>query len=230
MNKKALALSVGLFLSLFCIRAAAQVEQTYGDVVADEAAYVEELNAYFMSAEAKNPRMSSVLRNVANGTDPTTHIIILEYADYAGWEVSMDAAYKSKDFAKMQRRAAAVAKGNSETLYLRVADNGKSWKESDYIFAMGVDVSEDEAFVKAVKEYMNSGLGKKAPGALRLLDARAGSDSGYVMAFSAPTFVAGNKFLDEHAGSKDMEDLIAKIGKISKPTGSSIYKVIKIWK
>jgi hypothetical protein len=232
MNRNALTLSFGLLLSLFSINAAAQVEQVYGDIVTDEASYLEELNAWMTSADARNPRprMACVLRSVVNGSDPTTHGIILDFADYANWEASMDAAYKSKDFANMSRRAAAFSKGNSETLYLRVADNGKSWNEGDYIFVMSIDVSADEPFIKAVKEYMNSSLGKKAPGALRLLNARAGSDSDYIVAFSAPTFVAGNKFMDEHSGSKDMQDLVAKIGTISKPTSSSIYKVIKVWK
>ena len=234
MNRKNLALLVALFLSLFCVQAGAQVEQVYGDIVTDEAVYLEELNAWMTSADAKNslPRTACVLRSMVNGSDPTTHGIVLDYADYANWEASMNAADKSKDFASMLRRTAPVAKGNSETLYLRVADNGKTWREGDYIFVIGVNVDDgaDEAYVKATKEYLNTDLAKKAPGFIRLLEARAGSDSDYAIAFSAPTFVAVNKFLDEHSGTKAMEDFIAKVGKISKPTGSSIYKVIKVWK
>lgn len=233
MNGKSLALLVGLFLSLFSIQAAAQVEQVYGDIVTDEAAYLEELNAWMTSPDAKKsrPRSTCVLRSEVNGSDPTTHGIVLDFADYANWEASMNATEKSKDFANMLRRNAPVAKGNSETLYLRVADNGKTWKEGDYIFVIGVDVDAgaDEAYLKATKEYLNTDLAKKAPGFIRLLEARAGSDSGYIIAFSGPTFVAVNKFLDDHSGNKAMEDFLAKVGKISKPTGSSIYKVIKVW-
>ena len=234
MNRKHLALLVALFLSLFCVQAGAQVEQIYEDIVTDEAVYLEELNAWMTSADAKNPRPRStcVLRLIVNGTDPTTHIIVLELGDYANWEAVMEATDKSKDFASMLRRTAPIAKGNSEALYLRVADNGKNWKEGDYSLAIGVnvDAGADEVYVKAAKEYLNTDLAKKAPGFIHVLEARAGSDPGYVWAFSAPTFVALNKFLDEHSGNKAMEDFLAKVGKISKPTGSSISKVIKVWK
>ncbi len=234
MNGKILSLSVGLLLTLFCIQATAQVEQIYEDIVTDEAAYLEELNAWMTSADAKNPRPRStaVLRHMVNGTDPATHLIVLDLGDYANWQAVMEATDKSKDFASMLRRTAPVAKGNSESLYMRVADNGKSWNEGDYIIAIGVTIEPgaDEAYVKATKEYLNTDLAKKAPGFIHVLEARAGSDIGYVWAFSAPTFVALNKFLDEHSGNKAMVDFLAKVGKISKPTGSTISKVIKVWK
>lgn len=232
MNRKALALSFVLFISLFCMNATAQVEQVYASIVNDEAAFVEELDAWFTSPDAKNPRTASLLRVVVNGDSEITHNLVLDYADYDSWDASMDAAYKSSNFAKAQRRISGFTTGNIESLYLRVTDNGKSWKEGDYIFTISVEVSTgaDEAYVKAISEYMNTNLAKKAPGLIRLLASRAGVDNTHLLIFTAPTFAAVNKFLDAHSGSKEMEDFMSKVGKISNPTDRSIHRVIKVWK
>lgn len=232
MNKKALALFFGFLLCLFCTQATAQVEQVYSNIVTDEAAFVEELDAWFKSPDAINPPKISLLRTVVNGESAITHSLILDYADYESWDASMDAAYKSNDFAKMQRRGSGIASGNIESLNLYVTDNGGSFKEGDYIFAIDVEVSEgaDEAYIKAINEYMETDLAKEAPGLIRLLANRAGSDSDYLVIFSAPTFAAVNKFLDAHSGTKEMEDFISKVGEISEATGSGIYRVIKVWK
>jgi|GEM_PF-1501133 len=233
MNKKALVLLFGLFFTLFCIGASAQVEQVYSSVVTDEAAVVEEFDAWFSSEEAINPRTASLLSVQVNGTDATTHNLVLDYADYASWQTSMDAATKSKDFAKLERRIPRFYTGSGEALYVRIADNGKSFKEGDYIFVIAVKVKDgkDEAYIKAFNNYMNSALAKKSPGFVRLLAARAGAeDFSHLAVFSAPTFAALNEFLDSHSGTQEMIDFMAKVGDISTGIGSSIHKVIKVWK
>jgi hypothetical protein len=232
MNKKVLALFSGLFLCVFCTSATAQVEQVYSNIVTDETAFVEELDAWFKSPDVKNPQTISLLRTVVNGESAITHNLVLDYADYDKWDASMDAAYKSNDFAKMQRRLSGVATGNIEALYLLVTDNGRSAEEGDYIFVVAVEVATggDEAYVAAINEYMNTDLAKKAPGFIRLLACRAGADYTHLVIFSAPTFAAVNKFLDAHSGSKEMEDFVSKVEGISNATGTSIHKVIKVWK
>ena len=65
--------------------------------------------------------------------------------------------------------------------------------------------------VKAFNEYMNTALAKKAPGLIRLLASRAGSESSHLVIFSAPSFAALNEFLDAHSGAKEMEDFLSKV-------------------
>lgn len=232
MNKQALAISLVLFFFLFCISATAQVEQVYSDIVTDEAAFLDEVDAWFSSPEAKNPRIATLLSNVVNGSDASTHTLVLDYPDYAAWQTSMDAANASKDFAKFLRRSSAVATGSSEALNLHVADNGKSWKEGDYIYAIGVDVKDGAggAYAKAFNEYMNTALAKKAPGLIRLLASRAGSESSHLVIFSAPSFASLNEFLDAHSDAKEMQDFLSKVEGISTGTGAGVYKVMRVWK
>ena len=232
MNRRALALAFALFFSLFCMNATAQVEQVFSSTVNDEAALVEEMNAWLSSNDAKDGQTTTLLANVVNGDDSSTHYVVLDFPDYAKWQTHMDRTAKSGDFAKYQRRTSPLESGTGEGLYLRVTDNGKSWNAGDYLFVISVRVNTEagKAYIAAFNEYVNSGLGKKAPGLIRLLAVRAGADNTHTVIISASTFVALNKFLDDNSGSAEMSVFLQKVGAISAPTGSSILRVVKVWK
>ena len=232
MNRKVFTLLLVCLFSLFCMQATAQVEYVFSSTVTDEGVVVEAYDAWFASKDARHGQTAILLSSVFNGESAATHTVILDFPDYASLEKAMNATAVSGDFAKMELRNSNVATGLGEGLYLRVLGNGKSYNAGDFLFAIGVQVNSGEAkaYAKAFKEFIDSDIGKKAPGMLRLMANRAGSSVSHVVLVSAPTFTALNKYMDASDGSDAFADFISKVKDISVGVDPSIYSVVKIWK
>ena len=125
MNKKALALFFGLFLFLFCAHATAQVEQVISFVTTDEETLVESLDAWFSCDDSDYGQTSALVSVVTNGSDPSTHYLVLNYPDYASFQAANEGVGKSDEFAKLDRRVSGIATSNGESMFLQVTDNGK---------------------------------------------------------------------------------------------------------
>lgn len=209
----------------------AQVEYVVDFTVTDEAALIRGADAWLTSRDAKDGQTTTLLSNMINGSADYTHIYVLDFPDYAALEKHFDRTAKSADFARYLTIENAVSSGASEGLYLHATDNGKSWKEGDYLYVVGVNVTGSSAdYTAAVKDLINSSLGKKAPGLLRLVENRAGGDSSHTVLISAPSFTSLNKYLDSFTGDPAFEAFLSKVGNMSTVTGTSIYRVVKMWK
>jgi len=215
---------------LLCLSASAQVEQVFSEIVDDESSYVAAMDEWLSSKDAKAGQTTTLFVNVINGDSTTTHMTVLDFPDYDSWQTHMDITAKSSAFAKYQLRTSNVTT-LGEGLYLHVADNGKSWRPGDYLYIMGINVTAGPVFVAAFREFLSSELVKKAPGLIRLVANRAGSDISHTVLVTAPSFAALNKYIDSSSGNKDMEAFVSKIGGIAAPTsGNTIYRVVKVWK
>jgi hypothetical protein len=220
-----------LFFFLFCINATAQVEQVISFVVTDDATFVESLNSWFASKDSDYGQKSILVSVVANGSDPATHYLVLNYPKYANYQASMDGIVKSDNFARLERYASKIATSNGESVYVLVVDNGKAENDGDFQYVISVNVTgSDSEFIAAYKELMNSAIGKKAPGIFKLVENRAGGDSDYLSILSAPSFASLNEYLDSYSGNKDWENFLSKVGSFSTATGSSFLRVVKVWK
>jgi hypothetical protein len=220
-----------LFFSLFCINASAQVEQVVSFVVTDDEILVESLDAWFATKDSNYGQTATLVSVVANGSDPSTHYLVLNYPNFAGYQAAIDGVEKSINFAKLERYVSKIATTNGESIYTQNLDNGKSEKNGDFMYVASVNLTgSDSEYVAAVKELMSSVIGKKAPGRYKMVENRAGGDSDYLVIFSAPSFAALNDYLDSHSGNKDWEIFLSKVSKISTHTGSSFLRVVKVWK
>ena len=232
MKRKVFTLLPVLFFSLCCVHATAQVEYVYSSIVSDEATFVEAVDDWYTSRDSRAGQTETLLQSVVNGDDTNTHLIIIDFPDYASFESIMDRLPTSDDFAKLQRRTEAISTSVWEGISVRVMDNGKTWKPGDYLWALGIQVSrgENEAYVAAAEEYMNSKTVKQAPGLFRLVAPRAGSADSYVVLISAPTFVALNEFYDASGESEDYAKFMSKVKNISIASDPDIYRIVKVWK
>ncbi len=107
----------------------------------------------------------------------------------------------------------------------------KSEKAGDYIYTISVNVTGSAIeYAAAMKELMNSEIGKKCPGMMKLMSGRAGTESSHLGVLSAPSFAALNEYLDSYTGNKDWDNFLSKAVKISTPTGTGFLRVVKIWK
>lgn len=231
MNRKVLTLLLVFLFSLFCMNATAQVEYVFSSTVTDEGVLIEAYDAWFSTDDARHGQTAILLSSVINGESAATHTVVLDFPDYASLETALNKTVDSGDFAKMELRVSGVSTGLGEGLYLRVLDNGKSYSEGDYLFAIGVQVSggEAQAYATAFKEFIDSNIGRKAPGMLRLMANRAGSNNSHVVLVSAPTFAALNKYMDESDESEAFANFISKVRDIATGIDPSIYSVVKIW-
>jgi len=231
MNRKVSTLLFVFFLSLFCMNATAQVEQIISYVVTDEATLVESLDDWFASDDSDYGQTATLATAIADGSNPATHYLVLNYPDYASCQAAIDGIANSDDFAKLDRHISGIATGNGDGIYLHRIDNGKSEKAGDFLYTLSIDVTGAESvYIAAHKELINSGIGEKAPGMLKLVANRAGGDTSHLVIVSAPSFAALNEYLDIHSGNKDWEEFLSKVGEISTPTGPSFLRVVKIWK
>jgi hypothetical protein len=232
MKRITCTISFLLFFSLLCINAAAQVEYVFSSNVTDDEIFIEALDGWFTSPDSKGSREAILLETFVNGDGTSTHTVVIDFPDYANQQSVMQRIPSSKDFDKYQRRVNTVATGGWEGMYLRGINNGKSYKEGDYIWVASIQVSrgENKVYTKAYEEMLGSKIGKQAPGLMRLMSVRAGSSNSHVAIFSAPTFVTLNEYLDSLSNSEEYEIFISKVKAISVLTDSSIYRVVKIWK
>ena len=219
-------------LLLINFTASAQVEYVTSMTVSDEAALIRGADAWLTSRDAKDGQTTTLLANMINGSAENTHIYVLDFPDYAALEKHFDRTATSADFARYLTIENAVSSGASESLYLHATDNGKSWKEGDYLYVININVTAGQgpAYIAAVKDLINSNMGKKAPGLLRLVASRAGGDTSHAILISAPSFVSLNKYLDSFAGEPATDAFISKVKDISTVAGTSIYRVVKMWK
>ena len=232
MDRKVLTLLSVFLLSLFCMNATAQVEYVFTSIVTDSATFMEALDDWYASNDSRAGQTATLFESVINGEDTSTHSTIIDFPDYASIESIMNRLPASEDFAKMQRRTAAISTTVWEGLSVRVMDNGKSWKKGDFLWALGVQVSrgENQAYEAAFKKYLNSKTVKQAPGLLRLVAPRAGSSSNYVVLVTAPTFVALNEFYDASGASDDYANFLSEVKDFSTASAPEIYRVVKVWK
>ena len=232
MDRKVFTLLLVFLFSLFCVNATAQVEYVFSNIVADNAIFIEALDGWFASDDSKAGQTAILLESVINGEDTATHTLIIDYPDYESLELILNKIPASGDFAKYESRYNTVATSNWTGLSLRVMDNGKSWKEGDYVWAAGVQVSrgENQTYTNAFKEMLDSKIGKQAPGLMRLLATRAGSNNSHVVIFSAPTFTALNEFVDSLTDSEEYVYFMSQVKAISVLVDPSISRVSRIWK
>jgi len=232
MDRKVLTLLLVFLFSLFCMNATAQVEYVFSSVVTQPATVVEAYDDWFSSKDSRFGQTATLLENVVNGESKATHTTIVDFPDYASLEGALNRVSSSADFAKLQRRFAGISTDVWEGLSKRLIDNGKTWKAGDYVWGIGIQVSQGKggAYAAAFKEYMDSKTGKQAPGLLRLLTSRAGSAQSHVVLVSAPTLVALNEFMDKSGESEDFANFTTKVRDISTGIEPSISRVVKIWK
>lgn len=208
-----------------------QVEQVLAFVVTDEATMVESLDAWFSSKDSDFGQTSFLLSTIANGSDPTTHYLVLIYPGYANYQAAMDGVVESGDFSRLESRISRIATLSSESLYTTVFDNGKSEKQGEFIYTVNINVNGPGLeYAKAVKELMNSDIGKKAPGIFKLDTGLSGTESSHLAILSAPSFAALNEYLDSYTGNKDWTNFQTKVDKISTPVGSGFLRIVRRWK
>ena len=232
MNKKALALSFALFLFLSCMNASAQVEQVISYTVTDEDLLVESLDAWFASDDSDYGQTSALVTVVANGSDPSTHHLVINYPDFAAYQAAIEGVGKSDEFAKLERRISGIMTSTGESVYVHATDNGEPWKAGYYQYIVPVDVSgKGSVYIAAFNGLMNSEIGKKAPGEFKLVENRAGGDSDYLVILSAPSLAALNKYLDSYTDdNKDWQDFLSKVEGISAAMGTNFLRIVKVWK
>lgn len=230
--KKNIIFSVVIFALSFVINANAQVEAVFGMIVTDEDTLIQAADVWLTSRDAKEGQTTTLLVNEFNGTSAETHTFVLNFPNYAAYERHMDKTAKSPAFARYVRIENLVSKGVSDSLYLHATDNGKEWKAGDCLFVVGINVTggNGPAYVSATKEFINSSLGKTAPGMMRLVAGRAGNDSSHSLLISASSFASLNAYLDSIPGNPDFQAFLSKVGEMSSVTGTSIYRVVKVWK
>lgn len=220
-----------LFFSLFCVGASAQVEHVISFFATDEATLIESLDEWFAHKDSKFGQTAWLASNVASGSNENTHYLVLNYPDYKSLQAALDGISKSAAFAKMERHLSGAVTGNGSSVYLKLIDNGKSEKAGDFLYASGFELTgSEQVFLAAQKEMIESALGKKAPGMLKIVSARAGGDSSHLAVLSAPSFAALNEFLDMHSGNSDWEKFQSKVGEMTEFTGASFLRVLKVWK
>ncbi|MEJ2112106.1 MAG: hypothetical protein P8Z37_19820 [Acidobacteriota bacterium] len=220
-----------LFFSVMCISASAQVEQQVAFIVTDEAALIEILDDWFASKDSDYAQTATLVAAVADGSNPATHYLILNYPSFSKYEAAIDGIAKSHDFAILERQISGIATNNGDSVYVHRADNGKSEKAGDFVWTTGGNLTGDEAvFVAAYTDLLKSDLGKKAPGMVKLVANRAGGDTTHLAILTAPTLAALNEYLDMHAGNKDWETFLSKAGDMIQSSGSSFLRIVKVWK
>jgi hypothetical protein len=231
MKRPTLTFFLLLTFFLFCISASAQVEQVIAYVVTDEATMIDALDTWFASKESRYNQTATLVSTVANGSDPTTHYLVVNYPSFASYQAANEGVVQSGEFAKLERRISKIMTSSGDSLYSQVLSNGKSEKAGDYIYTISVNVTGSAIeYAAAMKELMNSEIGKKCPGMMKLMSGRAGTESSHLGVLSAPSFAALNEYLDSYTGNKDWDNFLSKAAKISTPTGTGFLRVVKIWK
>ena len=225
-----------IFLAIFTLFvvpqfAHAQLEQVLAYVVTDEATMIDALDTWFASKDSDYGQTAFLVSTIANGSDPTTHYLVLVYPGYADYQAAMDGVVKSGLFARLESRISKIATLNGESLYTKVFDNGKSEKQGDFVYTVNVNVTGSALeYADACRGLMNSEIGKKDPGIFKLSAGLSGTETSHLAVITAPSFAVLNEYLDSYTRNKDWANFLSKVEKISSPAGSGFNRVVKVWK
>ncbi len=233
MKTRALVAACAAFLFTFSLNAAAQVETVIAMIITNPAAQVEIMDAWFSSDDSDVGQRVTLLANVANGPASETHTIVADFPDYESWEELDGRRAGSAAWAQQTRASASISTTISESLMLRVADNGESWSEGDFLAVIPVDVSGRggrSTYVAAFQEMIDSDMGKEAPGMIRLVATRAGSGgASHIALLTAPSFAALNEYMDSYPDTEGFRTFRSKVDGISDTVGGQIMRVVKVW-
>ena len=232
MRIKASCAVSAVFLSAFCLNAAAQVENVLTVVIDNTATQIEILDAWFDSEDSDAGQRVTLLATVTNGANTATHTIVADFPDYKSLEGLNGRRGDSAAWAQQARASAGNLTILSEALMLRVADNGESWDEGDFLAVTPVSVSSRggrATYLAAFKEMIDSDMGKAAPGMIRLVASRAGNETSHVALITAPTFSALNEYMDSFPESEGYQTFASKVDGVSDTVGGEILRVVRVW-
>jgi hypothetical protein len=229
MPKQFILSFVFILLSSLSLNAAAIVDGVYGMVVQDPAALVKAMDTWNASADSDGDQTVTLYETIANGEDPSTHLIVGDYQDYAAFEKQAGRMRTSADFAQFIQDLSAVAKPAWESISVHLATYGKGWNEHNHVAAVSLRVENPRAYAQAFDELMKSKAGKNLKGATKLIGVRAGSGVSHIVVITGASFAEINEGLDAMYASEEFSNFVAKVRGDREVLGTAFYRVVKRW-
>ena len=226
MNKKYLMSVVSLFLVSTGINSHAEVEQVISSTVSNPAVYADLIDGYNATGEMAS-QSTSLLQHVVDGTDTSTHTVVVIYDDMKALEKTMAVQATSKKWASFQKSLSSVRTINDNVLAVQRKTWGKDgWSEGEYLAAVGISAPDQSTWVDALDE-MQGKIEVKMPGMVRVVRLR-GAPTSHAVLITAPTYSG----LIEYLEAVELSPLFMKYRKArnSRAMGTTIYRVAKVWK
>lgn len=162
-----------------------------------------------------------------DGSSPTSHVLAIEYDDYAdlqatdervrpstAWDDFLDASRGTNDVVALSLGVQRIARGSS-------------WYNHGAAMVFNMTVRDPATYANAFTELVDS---MDNPGSIRLIEMRAGGEgTTHLAIITAPDFVALNEYVDELFASRAYRDFVEEVMDIRRINTTSIYRRVKTW-
>ena len=226
MKIKYLVLTVVTFALFSSSAAFAQVERVFGLTISDPARFIEVIDEYRSSGTESDYKLT-LLQQVVDGGDPSTHTLVSLHKDAAALEKTMDAHVGSKDFQDYIRARSRVSKGTSNVLAVHRQNFGRNdWREGDFVTVVNINVRDVSKFL-AAHEALHKKTKIKMPGMKRVVSLISAGSSHAVL-LSAPSLAELFDYSDKFSTSAEFAEYRQNNGG-TQATGTMLLRVVKVW-
>ena len=214
MIRKPAALLAAAILLCASTNASAQIIQYIGCDVIQSGQFESTIDsAYGALSGGYRPTMT-LIQTTFNGSNPNTHTILFEHANYAGVQNWAQRVASTPAAQLILQRTGANRECNTQGIAVQRAAWGDQDADWGYVAVFPVTTSDAGTYAALLDELFTSETGQAFPGATMLYEARAGAANTHFIVAQAPDFVALNDFLDTLFQSDDYADFAEEASQI----------------
>lgn len=164
---------------------------------------------------------------VFDGSNPTSHVIVISYDDYQDLQDTDRRVFESKAWSDYQQKSRGALDLVSVAMGIQRITKGSGWHNHGYAMVYVMSVSDPATYAQEFSKLVDA---MDSPGSIRLMEMRAGGEgTTHIVVVTAPDFVSLNEFTDQLQASRAYADFVKKVRGIRQIRTTSIYRRIKTW-
>lgn len=225
-SKAVAALAASACLSLGAAASAEPLVAAIALDVDNPSVFVPALERLQQSEDMRGTRLGLWVPEFS-GNGAVSHIVAVEYDDYADYEQRSQRRLASRDWQTFIGTVSGNSRmiGNSLMIQRMVA--GEGWRNHGASAVFAMTVSDPAKYLQAFQRLIDA---QGNPGSVRLFEVRAGGPGvSHVVVITAPGFAALNDYLDKTFASDDFRRFSDQVRSIRTMNTVSQYRRVKSW-
>ena len=225
--KKALLSGVAVtFLAISGLAKADPLEGVFSLEVTNPAAFMGAIEQLLASDTMRDHNIT-LWAAVFDGTDPATHVVVVEYEDYEDFEELTQRRLTSSDWSEFLLSVTDVSTVTATLMAIQRVSYGDGWRTDGAAAAVTMTVRDPATYTDAFKR-MTESYGN--PGSVRLMEIRAGGEGAtHAVLYTAEGMAELNEYIDGLLGSDEYRAFVGEVGDIRTINTVSMYSRVKTW-
>jgi hypothetical protein len=219
----------GMIAGLTCVSgtvSADPVDRYVSFNVHNPSAFVAGFNA-FRESGIMDGTTASLWGAMFDGSNPTTHVLVVSYDDYAELQNTDNRVRPSREWSDYLNAIEGTSDVTAIAMGIQRLAVGSDWHEHGAAMVFNMTVRDAASYATEFAKLIDS---MDNPGSARLIEIRAGGEGATHLALiTAPDFVLLNTYVDELFSSDAYRNFARKVGDIRRINTTSIYRRVASW-